>query len=126
VISAKPSDPLDAFKHEIEAVEQAGPAEDDPAATDAAADYREGTPEELEFEDDDGTVYLWDPKLRKYMPAGIDGVVEACVRPLQPRSPQQKSSCRLTKLRVGVFMSCCPVFSLLLLCLLSDSDVHSW
>lgn len=70
VISAKPSDPLDAFKHEIEAVEQAGAAADDPeAATDAAAD-REGTPEELEFEDDDGTIYRWDRKLRKYVPAG--------------------------------------------------------
>ncbi|EFJ47624.1 hypothetical protein VOLCADRAFT_91952 [Volvox carteri f. nagariensis] len=26
------------------------------------------TPEELEFEDDDGTVYVWDKRLRKYMP----------------------------------------------------------
>ncbi len=26
------------------------------------------TPEELEFEDDDGTTYVWDHKLRKYMP----------------------------------------------------------
>ncbi|GFR48565.1 hypothetical protein Agub_g10467 [Astrephomene gubernaculifera] len=26
------------------------------------------TPEELEFEDDDGTVYVWDRRLRKYMP----------------------------------------------------------
>lgn len=73
MISAKPSDLLDAFKHEIEAVEQAGPAADDPAAADDAADDREGTPEELEFEDDDGTIYKWDPKLRKYMPAGNDG-----------------------------------------------------
>jgi HIV Tat-specific factor 1 len=78
VISAKPSDPLDAFKHEIEAVEQAGalgldPDSDADAAADAgdadAAD-REGTPEELEFEDDDGTIYKWDHQLRKYMPAG--------------------------------------------------------
>jgi HIV Tat-specific factor 1 len=29
-----------------------------------------GTPEELEFEDDDGTMYRWDPLLRKYMPTG--------------------------------------------------------
>ncbi|KAG2450736.1 hypothetical protein HYH02_004574 [Chlamydomonas schloesseri] len=28
------------------------------------------TPEELEFEDDDGTTYVWDRKLRKYMPKG--------------------------------------------------------
>ncbi|GLI64813.1 hypothetical protein VaNZ11_008220 [Volvox africanus] len=26
------------------------------------------TPEELEFEDDDGTLYVWDKRLRKYMP----------------------------------------------------------
>jgi hypothetical protein len=26
------------------------------------------TPEELEFEDDDGTIYVWDKVLRKYMP----------------------------------------------------------
>jgi hypothetical protein len=88
VISAKPSDPLDAFKHEIQAVEQAGAAAaaaagDAADASDAAAaaaaaaagdadglDDREGTPEELEFEDDDGTTYRWDRQLRKYVPAG--------------------------------------------------------
>ncbi|PNW70131.1 hypothetical protein CHLRE_17g707050v5 [Chlamydomonas reinhardtii] len=31
---------------------------------------RPETPEELEFEDDDGTTYVWDTKLRKYMPKG--------------------------------------------------------
>jgi hypothetical protein len=76
VISAKPSDPLDAFKQEIVAVEQAGALGiDADADADAAAGAvdpaeREGTPEELEFEDDDGTIYKWDHKLRKYMPAG--------------------------------------------------------
>ncbi|KXZ50931.1 hypothetical protein GPECTOR_14g177 [Gonium pectorale] len=36
---------------------------DDVTAADAP-----GTPEELEFEDDDGTSYVWDRRLRKYMP----------------------------------------------------------
>jgi len=35
---------------------------------DAAAD-RAATPDELEFEDDDGTLYKWDHQLRKYVPA---------------------------------------------------------
>lgn len=36
----------------------------------ACADEAGGnaTPEELEFEDDDGTMYIWNKKLRKYMP----------------------------------------------------------
>jgi len=37
-----------------------------------AGDKAEGTgaetPEELEFEDDDGTMYVWDRTRRKYMP----------------------------------------------------------
>lgn len=89
VIRAKPSDPLDAFKHEIEAVEQAGTAAaadadggDAAAAATAAGDGggpdgRAGTPEELEFEDDDGTIYLWDRQLRKYVPAGEEGAAAA-------------------------------------------------
>ena len=34
------------------------------------ADAADGpsTPEEEEFEDDDGTTYVWDPKVRKYVP----------------------------------------------------------
>lgn len=78
---------MDAFKHEIEAVEQAGTAAaadadgGDSAATAAGdgegPDGREGTPEELEFEDDDGTIYRWDRQLRKYVPAGEDGAAAA-------------------------------------------------
>eukprot|EP00775_Hariotina_reticulata_P003215 gene3215-3492_t len=61
--SAKASDPLEAFKHEIAAVE----ADEAAAATavdETAAPDRTGTPDELEFEDDDGTLYKWDPLLR--------------------------------------------------------------
>jgi HIV Tat-specific factor 1 len=60
------------FKNAIAAVEagaedEAAP-ESEAAAADGAAD-RAATPEELEFEDDDGTMYRWDHKLRKYVPA---------------------------------------------------------
>jgi hypothetical protein len=68
VISAKASDPLEAFKHEIAAVEADEAAAKVLDEDDAAAD-RAGTPDELEFEDDDGTLYKWDPQLRKYVPA---------------------------------------------------------
>lgn len=74
--SAKASDPLEAFKHEIAAVEA-----DETAATavdEAAAPDRTATPDELEFEDDDGTLYTWDPLLRKYVPAAAaDGATAA-------------------------------------------------
>lgn len=84
VITAKPSDPLEAFKHEIEIVEAevaAGaegedgnvgdPSSSSPAAAATAAEEgRAATPDELEFEDDDGTMYKWDQQLRKYVPAG--------------------------------------------------------
>jgi HIV Tat-specific factor 1 len=72
VLTGKPSDALDVFKNAIAAVEagaddEAAP-EGDAEAADAAGD-RAATPEELEFEDDDGTMYRWDSKLRKYVPA---------------------------------------------------------
>jgi hypothetical protein len=66
------SDPLAAFQAEIAAVEA-----EVAAAAEAEAGVGSGhtedaggpaTPEELEFEDDDGTVYVWDGALRKYLP----------------------------------------------------------
>ena len=71
VIAAQPTphDPLSAFQAEISAIEAENAA--------AAAAVTEGseppdgpaTPEDLEFEDDDGTMYVWDRNLRKYIPA---------------------------------------------------------
>lgn len=37
------------------------------------------TPEELEFEDDDGTVYVWDARLRKYVAKVREGGDELVV-----------------------------------------------
>jgi HIV Tat-specific factor 1 len=72
VLTGKPSDALDVFKNAIAAVEAGADDEASPggdtSAADAAGD-RAATPEELEFEDDDGTMYRWDHKLRKYVPA---------------------------------------------------------
>jgi hypothetical protein len=50
------------FHAEISAIEAATAMEEDQEGP--------GTPEELEFEDDDGTMYVWDAALRKYVPAG--------------------------------------------------------
>ena len=49
-------DELAAFQAEIAAVETAAVEDDDTG---------DGTPEELEFEDDDGTMYVWDRATRK-------------------------------------------------------------
>lgn len=72
MLTGKPSDPLDVFKHEIAAVE-AGAADeaaaDDPDTAVPASGDRAATPDELEFEDDDGTLYRWDHNLHKYVPA---------------------------------------------------------
>ncbi|WIA40370.1 hypothetical protein OEZ86_013734 [Tetradesmus obliquus] len=86
VLTGKPSDALDVFKNAIAAVE-AGAADDtapdaDPAAADGAAD-RAATPEELEFEDDDGTMYRWDRKLRKYVPAAEADAADAAAAAAQ-------------------------------------------
>eukprot|EP00879_Flechtneria_rotunda_P025331 GHRR01026910.1.p1 GENE.GHRR01026910.1~~GHRR01026910.1.p1 ORF type:complete len:290 (+),score=149.17 GHRR01026910.1:503-1372(+) len=82
VISAKPSDPLESFKQQIAAVEAGAAADNKPAVADAnptavADNDRVATPDELEFEDDDGTLYNWDPELRKYIPAGTDPAAAA-------------------------------------------------
>lgn len=64
-------DPLAAFQAEIAAVEadtQQNGRHDDDGGDQAAP----STPEELEFEDDDGTMYVWDHTLRKYVPKGAD------------------------------------------------------
>lgn len=55
-------DALASFKSEIAATEADVADGDGPA-----------TPEELEFEDDDGTVYEWDRKLRKFVAQGDAG-----------------------------------------------------
>jgi HIV Tat-specific factor 1 len=57
------------FQAEISAIEAATAMEED----------QEGpsTPDELEFEDDDGTMYVWNAALRKYVPAGSDAAATA-------------------------------------------------
>jgi hypothetical protein len=62
---AAPDDALAAFQAEISAIEAEAAA-----ASTADGDPCDGpsTPEELEFEDDDGTWYVWDGGLRKYVP----------------------------------------------------------
>ena len=45
-------------------------------------DDRAATPDELEFEDDDGTMYRWDAAVRKYIPA--DGSVAVQQQQQQP------------------------------------------
>ncbi len=67
---AAAGDELAAFHAEISAIEaeqEAAQAAADPAD---AAGAGPPTPDELEFEDDDGTLYRWDTTLRKYVPAG--------------------------------------------------------
>lgn len=98
VFRAKASDPLDAFKHEIEAVEQAG-LEGDAAAADGDGggdgSDRAATPDELEFEDDDGTIYKWDHQLRKYVPAGeagVDGAAAAAAADGEQQQQQQQGA----------------------------------
>ena len=38
---------------------------------DPSGDAGPSTPEELEFEDDDGTLFVWDRALRKYVPKDL-------------------------------------------------------
>eukprot|EP00195_Chlamydomonas_chlamydogama_P008298 CAMPEP_0202907174 /NCGR_PEP_ID=MMETSP1392-20130828/41627_1 /ASSEMBLY_ACC=CAM_ASM_000868 /TAXON_ID=225041 /ORGANISM="Chlamydomonas chlamydogama, Strain SAG 11-48b" /LENGTH=195 /DNA_ID=CAMNT_0049595967 /DNA_START=71 /DNA_END=655 /DNA_ORIENTATION=+ len=59
---AADDDDLAAFNAEIEALEQEAGADEVAQAP--------GTPEELEFEDDDGTMYMWDRTMRKYVAKG--------------------------------------------------------
>lgn len=73
--SSSAADPLAAFKAEIQALASdkdgsgAAPAlAGAPEGEAAQAGEAPGTPEEREFEDDDGTIYSWDPKLRKFLP----------------------------------------------------------
>ena len=65
-------DELAAFQAEIAAVETAAAAEED---------TEDGTPEELEFEDDDGTWYVWDRATRKYKPKGEDVMAAPAAAP---------------------------------------------
>ena len=65
-------DELAAFQAEIAAVETAAVEDDDTG---------DGTPEELEFEDDDGTMYVWDRATRKYKPKGEDVMAPPAAAP---------------------------------------------
>ena len=55
-------DELAAFQAELASIEGAGDAPEDGSAS----------PEEKRFEDDDGTVYVWDARSRKFAPEGED------------------------------------------------------
>lgn len=69
--SVSPGTELEAIEAELKALEAQKAAERKAAATGEAGlgvGDAPGTPDELEFEDDDGTIYVWDHKLRKYMP----------------------------------------------------------
>jgi HIV Tat-specific factor 1 len=66
---AQPADPeLAGFLSEISALE---------ADTDGADVPPSPPPDERCFEDDDGTIYVWDSALRKFMPEGEAGVAGA-------------------------------------------------
>ena len=62
-------DELAAFQAELASIEGAGDAPEDGSAS----------PEEKRFEDDDGTVYVWDPGTRKFAPEGEDVPAPAAV-----------------------------------------------
>ncbi|KAF5838671.1 hypothetical protein DUNSADRAFT_2435 [Dunaliella salina] len=68
--AADPGDELATFKAEIQALEGKAGEETNEAEGAAEDKGKSGTqtPEELEFEDDDGTKYVWDRSQRKYMP----------------------------------------------------------
>lgn len=74
-------DELAVFQAELASIDGAGDAPADGSAS----------PEEKRFEDDDGTVYAWDPRTRKFAPEGEDVPAPAAVaahaappRPLPP------------------------------------------
>ncbi|KAL6748789.1 hypothetical protein V8C86DRAFT_1109068 [Haematococcus lacustris] len=66
--AAAGKDELDVFQEEITALEVAAASEPG-----EEGGVQPGTPEELEFEDDDGTSYVWDRALHKYMPKELTG-----------------------------------------------------
>jgi len=76
-------DELAAFQAEIAAVETAAVEDDDTG---------DGTPEELEFEDDDGTMYVWDRATRKYKPKGEDVMAPPAAAPPPTWSAADMSS----------------------------------
>jgi hypothetical protein len=90
-------DELAVFQDEIAALEAAAAVEQGAADGPGVADGPP-TPDELEFEDDDGTVYVWDKRLRKYMPKvclGGQGVATTtCLnKPVVPLIFAAGSSC---------------------------------
>ena len=66
-------DELAAFQAELARVEETTAAAA-AATNDGAIDDGDATPEEKEFEDDDGTVYVWEPTARKFVPRGAESV----------------------------------------------------
>lgn len=46
-----------------------------------------GSPEEKRFQEDDGTWYTWDSRLRKYVPEGIDAAAAGTAAGL-PHAPE--------------------------------------
>ena len=62
-------DELAVFQAELASIDGAGDAPADGSAS----------PEEKRFEDDDGTVYAWDPRTRKFAPEGEDVPAPAAV-----------------------------------------------
>ncbi|KAL4859417.1 Splicing factor U2AF-associated protein 2 [Chlorella vulgaris] len=81
-----PDPQLAGFLSEISALEADGdgPAADGgPAAAVDADAPASPPPDERRFEDDDGTVYVWDPSLRKFMPEGAAAEVAAAAAAYQ-------------------------------------------
>ena len=50
------------------------------------------SPEEKRFEDDDGTVYAWDPRTRKFAPEGEDCLLYTSPSPRDQRGSRMPSS----------------------------------
>ena len=67
-------DELAVFQAELASIDGAGDAPADGSAS----------PEEKRFEDDDGTVYAWDPRTRKFAPEGEDVPAPAAPPPAPP------------------------------------------
>jgi HIV Tat-specific factor 1 len=81
-----PDPQLAGFLSEISALEADGDGPGADGGTAAAADAdapASPPPDERRFEDDDGTVYLWDPSLRKFMPEGAAAEVAAAAAAYQ-------------------------------------------
>ena len=85
-------DELAVFQAELASIDGAGDAPADGSAS----------PEEKRFEDDDGTVYVWDPGTRKFAPEGEDvpapaaGAAPAAPAPAPPPASSRTRASRPT------------------------------